>query len=335
VAESRQPLIESTVISDPGIFTLDAVFDSVTMRTCLREVFPDQWWPIQDIQFKILKHHRGKRCTFEFALRTAKAWSYMIGKVYAADRSDVYRAMDAISRAGFGPHDEFSIPQPLAYVPALRLLLQERVQGPRAKQIFLTGSERDRAMASERCAQWLATFHATAPRSGCLFDLTHQMDSIERWSKTIAKLGEPLASQVSQLSERVQRDAPSTNGRELCAGHGSYNCNQIILTEDRTVTFDWDGYDVADRCRDLARFLVALQRLALKYLGSFRGLDAVADVFLKTYQSLTPFEVGPDLSWYRALTCLRLAKYEASRPVCTFRDGIEALLGEGFRVLEH
>src|SRR5437773_6057021 len=26
---------------------------SVTMRTCLREVFPDQWGPIQDIQFKI------------------------------------------------------------------------------------------------------------------------------------------------------------------------------------------------------------------------------------------------------------------------------------------
>ena len=58
-------------------------------------------------------------------------------------------------------------------------------------------------------------------------------------------------------------------------------------------------------------------------------------MFLQRYQELTPIELGRDLRWYRAWTCLRLAKYEASRPVCTFRDGIEALLGEGFRVLEH
>jgi len=53
-------------------------------------------------------------------------------------------------------------------------------------------------------------------------------------------------------------------GTERCAGHGSYNCNQIILTEERTITFDWDSYDVADPGRGVARFLVALQRLAFK-----------------------------------------------------------------------
>jgi hypothetical protein len=38
---------------------------------------------------------------------------------------------------------------------------------------------------------------------------------------------------------------------------------------------------------------------------------------------------------YRALTCLRLAKYEANRPLETWAEGIEALLGEGLRVLDH
>jgi len=242
--------------------------------------------------------------------------------------------MDEIMRAGFGPGEELSIPQPIAYFPALRLLLQEKVEGPRAKQIFLTGDERDRVEAAKRCARWLAKFHAIAPRSGRVFDLTKHMNAVERWSQTIARLGEPFPSHARKLFRRLEEGAASANGRELCAGHGSYNCNQIILTKDRTITFDWDGHDVADPSRDVARFLVALQRLAFKYLGSIRALDAVAEVFLKTYQALNPVEISATLSLYRGLTCLRLAKYEANRPVCTLREGIEALLAEGLRVLE-
>jgi len=334
VVELGQRFPDSEVIADRGISTLPEVFDSVTARKYLRQALPDQWGVIEDIRFQILKHHPGKRCTFEISLRTASAWDYLIGKVYAEDRSDVYRAMDEIRRAGFGPGEELSIPEPIAYFPALRLLLQEKVEGPRAKQTFLTGGERDRAEAAERSARWLAKFHSIAPRSGRVFDLTKHMNAVERWSQTIAGLGEPFPSQARKLFRRLEEEAASANGRELCAGHGSYNCNQIILTKDRTITFDWDGHDVADPSRDVARFIVALQRLALKYLGSIRALDAVAEVFLKMYQALNPVEISATLSLYRGLTCLRLAKYEANRPVCTLREGIEALLAEGLRVLE-
>jgi len=334
VVELGQRFPEAEVITDPGIPTLAEAFDSVTIAKCLRQARPDRWEAIEDIRFWTLKHHPGKRCTFEIRLRTANARTYLIGKVYAEDRSDVYRAMDEIMRAGFGPGEELSIPQPIAYFPALRLLLQEKVEGPRAKQTFLTGDERDRVEAAKRCARWLAKFHAIAPRSGRVFDLTKHMNAVERWSQTIARLGEAFPSHARKLFRRLEEGAASANGRELCAGHGSYNCNQIILTKERTITFDWDGHDVADPSRDVARFIVALQRLAFKYLGSIRALDAVAEVFLKTYTALSPFEITGNLSLYRALTCLRLAKYEANRPVCTLREGIEALLDEGLRLLE-
>lgn len=323
------------VVTDPGLSTLPEVFDRVVIGRRLGRVRPDQWGALQDIQFQILKHHPGSRCTFELALRTAKGWDSLIGKVYAADRSDVYRAMAAIQQAGFGPADEFSIPEPLTYVPELRLLLQEKVHGPRGKLIFLTADDRDRAEASARAARWLARFHAIAPRSGPILELSDQLDAVERWSQTIARLGEPFASQARRLSARLQEEAGSTSTQDRCAGHGSYNCSQIILTEGRTITFDWDGYDVADPRRDVARFIVALQRLALKHLGSIRALDAAGEVFLKTYQALSPLDVAENLCWYRALTCLRLAKYEANRPLCSFPEGIQALLGEGLRVLEH
>jgi hypothetical protein len=335
MAELWQRSAESGGVSDPGIPTLEVVFDPATMETYLREVLPDLWGAIENIEFQVLKHHPGSRCTFEISSRTTNGWYCLIGKVYAADRFDVYRAMNEIRRAGFGSEDEFSIPKPLAYIPGLRLLLQEKVQGPRAKQFFLAGNERDRVEASERCARWLAKFHAVAPQSGEVLDPTGQMDSIAKWSRTIAELGEPLAGLAGRVSKRLEeRAAAVANGMELRAGHGSYSCHQVILSDGRTIAFDWDAYDVADPCQDVARFLVALQRLAFKYLGSIRALDTAAEVFLKTYQGLSRFRVAANLPWYRALTCLRLSKYEANRPVCTFRKGIEVLLGEALRILE-
>jgi Phosphotransferase enzyme family len=326
---------ESSVnITDPGISTLAEVFDTVELAKHLRHAFPGRWGAILNTRIRVLKHHPASRCTLEIGLCTDVGWSFLVGKVYATDRSDVYLTMDKLRRAGFGPEQECSIPEPLAYISPLRLLLLERIEGPRAKQIFLSDDKRNLTRASVRCARWLARFHAIAPRSGSIFIPAQQMDSVERWSERIAKLGEPFACQARQLSRSLAQAAPAVNGKQRCAGHGSYSCNQIILNKGRTITFDWDSADVADPCRDVARFVVALQRLGLKYLGSIRALDAPADVFLKTYNALSPFEVEPNLRFYRALTCLRLAKYEANRPVCTLREETRELLGEGLRALE-
>jgi aminoglycoside phosphotransferase (APT) family kinase protein len=326
--------VESTLVTDPLLATLPEVFDPATIGAHLGRLVPVDWGAIQDIRFQILKHHPGSRCTIEIALRTETGEYSLIGKVYASDRSDVYRVMEAIQRSGFGPEHEFSIPQPLAYDPGLRLLLQEKVDGPRAKPIFVNAAAADRAEASARAAGWLARFHTVAPLSGRFAPLTRQLDDVNRWSRRIARLGEPFASQAQRLAQRLADEAASTRNARVCAGHGSYSCHQIILGDARTVTFDWDSYDVADPCRDVARFVVALQRLAVKYLGGIRALDAATEVFLRTYQARSPYDVAANLAWYRALTCLRLAKYEANRPVCTLPEGIEALLDEGLRVLE-
>src|ERR1700674_2412129 len=102
--------MESNLISDPGISTLPAIFDSVSIGKHLRPALAHEYRTIESLRFKILKHHPGSRCTFEIMLRTDHGWDCLIGKVYAADRADVYWTMEAIRRAGFGPKDEFSIP---------------------------------------------------------------------------------------------------------------------------------------------------------------------------------------------------------------------------------
>jgi aminoglycoside phosphotransferase (APT) family kinase protein len=159
------------------------------------------------------------------------------------------------------------------------------------------------------------------------------LECISRWSQRIASLGQPFPPLVERLAGLLEDGVPALKTTRLCPGHGSYNCNQIILAGRRTVVFDWDTCGLADPCRDITRFLVALQRLGFKYLGSIRALDGAAEVFKRTYSALNPFLATANLPWYTAFTCLTLAKYEVCR-VSTFRHGIEALIREGLRALE-
>src|SRR5205085_12702373 len=108
----------------------------------------------------------------------------------------------------------------------------------------------------------------------------------------------------------------------------------VLLAGDRTVTVDWDGYDVADPARDAARFIIALERLALGRLGSIRALDAAADVFKETYVAVGRPDVVAGLPFYKAATCLQLAAYGVYHKVFHWREQVATMLDGGLRILE-
>ncbi len=104
-------------------------------------------------------------------------------------------------------------------------------------------------------------------------------------------MAEHLGEKVARLFDRLAIAASRLSSIEMCAGHGSYSHDQVILADGlplnggkgHTITCDWDGYDVADPGRDVARFTVGLRRAALSRLGSIRALDAYGEVFRRTY----------------------------------------------------
>src|SRR5438132_12527271 len=150
---------ESCLVSDPGIPTLEKAFDQVVLREYLPEFLPSEWGIIRNVRLRVLRHKPGKgRCTFDITLGTTSGCYSLIGKDYAEDRADVYHAMEEISRAGFGPEAEFTIPRPVAFLAPLRLLLCEKVVGTRATDLIRSPNECNRVLAAERCARWLARF---------------------------------------------------------------------------------------------------------------------------------------------------------------------------------
>jgi aminoglycoside phosphotransferase (APT) family kinase protein len=323
-----------TFIADEEISALSEVLNPLELCKHLSPVLPSRWGFLRDIELQILKHHRGKRCVLEITMQGTSRRYKVIGKVYAADRSDVFRVMKRLTQNGFGPEEEFSIPQPLAYLPSIRLLVYEKVKGPRAKDIFSAGNHQSRVTAAERCALWLARFHATEPDSERIVTLSDELIGVERWVKQIADSGYPLEDQARRLYKQLEAAASILNGVEAYAGHGSYSSDQIILAEGRTVTIDWDGYNVADPARDVAKFIIELRRLAMSRFGTIRALDAIAEVFRQTYLGASKFKTTVKLPYYEAATCLKAAGRLAQRHPHHWYKKVEAFLNEGLRILE-
>jgi hypothetical protein len=313
-------------IYDPGIPTLVSVLDPVELSKHLRPVLPFKWGKLLEVSNRVLKHHPGKRCAFEIKLQTEGGGHELIGKVYSKDRPHVHAVMQSLMRSGFDAKNEFSIPQPLAYIQPLCLLVYEKIEGSRAHEFFVEAEERERAVAAERCARWLAQFHALAPKIGPVCNVNDHLVHMERWTRRIAKEGEPVAGKAARLLARMETAGSKLTGGEVSAGHGSFGPSQIILAPRRTVTFDWDGYDVANRSRDVARFIIALRRLALGRLRSIRALDAAGEIFLRTYANASPSGASTGLPFYQAAVCLQLAKYNISHRVSHWREKIEATM---------
>ena len=325
MSECVQPIV------DPGITTLSEVLDPIALAKHLGafSVFPRNGAAVEQVQVRVLRHWAQRRCTLEIGMRAENGWHSVIGKVYHNDRPDVFQAMEGIQQAGFGPQDEFSIPQPLAYLSSLRLLLQEKVEGPLAKEIFKTGDEWSRAAAAERSARWLARFHALAPKAGPVFDSHRRRKTLQRYSSRIAKLSGRCADKAARLLQRLEDAASSLSPVEMRSSHGSFNAGHVILGQRRTVVFDWDGYDVADPARDVGRFLATLRRVALGQLASVRALDGAAEVFLQTYLAEGQPLAEKNLRFYEAVACLKLAK-----SVNHWEERTEAMVDEGLRLLE-
>lgn len=314
---------------------MGAVLDGVELAHVLDELGLVPATEPRDLEIRILRHHEGKRCVFEAAWQASRWTGSCIGKVYAVDRADVHLAMCRIARAGFGRDADLSIPEPLAYVPELRLHVQESVPGRSATELFLSNDPSDHRTGAERCGEWLARLHTLAPRTTPMLDLVAYRSSIERWARRIAESGaRDLTERAARLRARLQATMASLADVGECACHGSFTHHQVITGRRRTVAFDWDDHVMADPAYDVARFVVGLRRLALRMLPSIRDLDDAADAFMESYRSARLVPVHENFVFYGAAICLRLAKKDVRRRAEGWADKAAATLDEGLRILE-
>ncbi len=285
-------------------------------------------------QIRLLHTNGDGHCTCGIILDAGDECRRLIGKAYATDRPDIYQVMERLWRTGFGRDAEFAVPQPVAYVPSSRLLLQEWVEGTPAKKVFKHGNEAQRAVAAERCARWLARYQAVAPQAGPVYGVGTFLGESEQKCRLISETDGSLGGRCEELIEQLRAAAPSPRVSPMCASHGDYSDLQVIFAGERTVVVDWDDYGVADPTRDVAHFIVSLERLAGRHLGSVRALDGAAEAFLKAYlvSSCQP-HVAARLPFYKAAHWLRGRDDALEIKPPGWREWVEVMLDEASRAL--
>jgi aminoglycoside phosphotransferase (APT) family kinase protein len=157
--------------------------------------------------------------------------------------------------------------------------------------------------------------------------------SWEEWWRLLTDLDLPWADKGKRLFAELKAAGPD-NRAEASAGHGMFTCGQVLLHDKRTITIDWDTFNLADPSHDVARFLVDLKRMALKYFGSIHALDWAAEVFLKAYTAAGGAYLTPHLAFQQAAICLERAKSDVDKQVRGWGERAEMMLDEGLRILD-
>jgi hypothetical protein len=312
-----------------------AVLKHADVHAELERLFQSRWptHPTGEFDLQVLKAHRD-RCTFELSLDSEDRERSVIAKVYAVDRVDVFSAMESIVAGGFGPAAENAIPPPLAYLPSHHVLIEEKVHGPQAMEIFMTDDSVKHLSTAQRCGQWLGRFHMEAPRQGHLAEPKELLVSLRYWADKIQGAGDPLASKAALLLRKLETALPAVvHGFEPRAGHGSFMPEHVVVNGERTVTIDLDEYDTADPARDLAWFIVSLERLGLKKQGSLRVHDRSLEAFLRAYVGSGPRNALSHLSFYKAAECLHRAHRDLYKRIPPVPEWAEMMLDEGIDAL--
>lgn len=325
----------ANTVHDPVDSALAAFLDVSEFKEQLGLLWPavPEWGSVERVHTGVLKCHPGRRCAFEISLKTGSVSHELIGKVYKKERPYVFEVMRAVRRAGFDEHAEFSIPQPLAYVPSQRLLLVTKAKGLHAAQVFLEGDAREQEMAAVRTAQWLVRFHTLTGIPGTVVGSEKVFRKCFRTCERLAECCPSLASKGQLLLEGLEPAFSSLVDVPMAPGHGDFVPAHVFFTDRQVVTVDWDSFALCDPSRDVARFLLGLRRLAERHLDSIRALDPYATLFQETYPASGDSRVSKNLPFYMAALCLRQAKRYVRRQRSRWRERAEAMLDEGLRAL--
>jgi len=284
--------------------------------------------PLEVQAVTVLRGHPASRWTLRYVVRQGDEQRVLIAKVYARDRGDVATTLTALRGRGFGPRQRLQVADPLAYVPALRLLLLEEAPGLPVRMALPQGQ----VGIGERVAHWRVAFHAAAPPLPAAYRLRDPLVTARRWTRALGLNAPTLAGDARHLlAALAEAQPPWPTSPHLI--HGDFGASHVYLAAETTTVIDWDAWSVGDAAQDAGRFLASLHHLATCHPTQRGAVKQVSATFRRTYQAAVPL-AGRSMAFYEAWACLRKAARLTAdgKPRRTGRA--EALLAAGAQALD-
>lgn len=290
------------------LFTLKDARDPVRMRNALAAELPPGTVPgeLTKIEIETLRR-RKQRCVLRYRVHSegeAGAHSQnWIGKIFKADAgAPVTDLMRLLWDAGFqrGAEDGVSIPEVVAYLPRLSLLLQEEIGGIPVKDHLMTDQAEPALRAMARA---LVKLHRSPVRVGPTYRIHDHLRRCHPRPNVLRERCPELRPAVDEILREAKRLEDAYAGFAPALVHGDFHMGQVHVGDGRTWLIDFDACCVADPAADVGNVLVFLKGKARKIPSA----PLLADAFQDEYFRAMPSEIGRRVPLYEAITHLRRA----------------------------
>ena len=291
-------------ILDEKLPELPALQDPGRMEAALRQATGDTGLVLEGIS--VWRHKPGRRAIIRYDIAgAAPIW----GKVFASTRGPrVHEITRAICDArAFGP--VVALPDPVAFLPDLRVLLQRAVPGEPITARLLAG---DTALA-ERIARAIHAFHASGLDLGREHDLDKELSLLHGRVDDLRERFPALGEEATALHARLREMAGTLHAWRSLPVHRDFYDAQVLVDGERLSMLDLDDAAMSEPAVDIANFAAHLDLMALRHPGHESGVMAARGRFLERSRALDPALDERLLAFLMATTLLRLAGIHAPR----------------------
>ena len=293
-----------------------AILGSEEFMNELDHLFPMRGGRLEpsQVHFTRLRCHPS-RCVFNLAIKLDKEWQSVIVKLFTSERLDVFSNLQRIYESGFGQGAEFVVPRPIAYIPSMKIIIEEKIKGKPASETLIGEDLSEQVEAVERAGAWLAQFHTRAPKFGSQAEPEVLLEHSRAWADRVSKFGGGFPSKCKLLVEKLEASMPEHGSFQYSAGHGNYIPSHVLLDDPRTATIDLDGFDVVDPARDLAWFTINVERYGLKHDRPSGYFERLTEPFLLSYLKRGREAALNNLPFYKGVEYLHRAKRDLYKKI--------------------
>jgi tRNA A-37 threonylcarbamoyl transferase component Bud32 len=282
-------------------------------------------------EVRVLKYKPDKRCVirYDFARKgEAGARGYsVIGKTFHnGTGKEVFNHMRLLRRSGV------PVPEPLAYVPELKLVLTEALHG---KELGALVNEPEFPAYVREAARAVAGLHSIPVD----LEIVKTVTLAERAAK-FGRLAARFQSscpersrQIEAIAAGIQRRIETRCDERLTFVHGELDHRQLIVCDGQMWFVDFDVFKASHPAMDVGRFLAHLCRLSLKIHGDPRRLNAAAEAFLEAYLSCYPDDIRTEIKIAQAIELVRIAGRKHRRQKSYWESDLASVLDVAEQVL--
>lgn len=315
--EHPAPVPVPALAADPALPQLRTLRDPAMMAEEFgRRVYKG---PVAVAGIVIVRHKPGRRCLLRYDLAVGPAGGErperLYAKTFASERGPrVYEIIRMVAAArACGP--DIRLPDPVGYLPALKLLLQREVPGLPLAPVFLGPDAVEAERVVVRVAGALHTLHTAGLDLGRRHDLDKELgplgDRVDRLAQACAALAVPARRCLALIEAGAERAV--SGGWRWRPIHRDFYHDQLLIGEHGLSVLDFDDAAMSEPAIDVANFLAHLRLLALQQTEAPATLAGVAAAFEGRYRQLDPDLTPALLRFLEGATLLRLAQIHLPR----------------------